>query len=389
MQSPLFKAFSPCMLGGLLVICMLSISANTQAQTASQYGDAVYYADYLNGQRTASGELYNKFELTCAHMTFPYGTLLRVTRVDNNQSITVRVNDRGPFVDGCPACVVDLSWAAADQIGLTLDGKTRVSLTVVGKSATNPKAAYAGSNTNFGNTPTSYNQGSNYYNNNNNTNNNNYNGGNNYGYNPANTPTSYSQGSTNYGYNNNTNQSSNGRSNNTYGFTPANNNQNNNGTSNNYYGYSSSNNNQNTTGQNRQSAFSRNNVNTSSTVYPSNIPQSYGYSSATTSTGSATNQQARKTPATNSDIKWLPAGQSGYAVQLASYGNLENARRQARSWSDRGVSNLYVKQINQSGAKPLYRIVVGPFPSRSAADAEKNSLYTKYQLRGFVTSLNQ
>ncbi len=383
MQSPIFKAFSPYILGGLFVFFMLFFSAPTPAQTASQFGDAVYYADYLNGQRTASGELYNKFELTCAHMTFPFGTLLRVTRVDNNQSITVRVNDRGPFVDGCPACVVDLSWAAADQIGLTLDGKTRVSLAVVGKSATNPKAAYAGTNTNYGNTPTSYNQSSNYYNNNNN-----YNTSNSYGYSPTNTPTDYSQGSTNYGYNNN-NQNTNGSANNTYGFTPANNNQNTNGAANNYYGYSSSNNNQNTTGQNRQSAFSRNNTNANSTVYPSNIPQSYGYTSATTAAGSASNQQARKTPATNSDIKWLPAGQNGYAVQLASYGNLENARRQARSWSDRGVTNLYVKQINQAGGKPLYRIVVGPFPNRSAADAEKNSLYTKYQLRGFVTSLSQ
>ena len=367
------------MLGGLFVFCLLSLSGSTQAQTASQYGDAVYYADYLNGQRTASGELYNKFELTCAHMTFPFGTLLRVTRVDNNQSITVRVNDRGPFVDGCPACVVDLSWAAADQIGLTLDGKTRVSLTVVGKSATNPKAAYAGTNTNYGNTPTGYNQGSNYYNNNN--------AGNTYGYNSANTPTSYSSGSTNYGYSNNNNQNANSASNNTYGFAPANANQNNKAATNNYNGYSSTNNKQNVANQNRQSAFSRNNANSSSTIYPSNIPQSYGYTSATTSAGSASNQQARKSPSTNSDIKWLPAGQNGYAVQLASYGNLENARRQARSWSDRGVTNLYVKQINQAGGKPLYRIVVGPFPSRSAADAEKNALYTKYQLRGFVTSL--
>ena len=92
----------------------------------------------MHGKKTASGELYDKNAFTCSHKTLAYGTILKVTRLDNGKSVNVRVNDRGPFATGL---VVDISKAAAAQIGLLRDGKTRVRLEIVGFSNTNPTAS--------------------------------------------------------------------------------------------------------------------------------------------------------------------------------------------------------------------------------------------------------
>ncbi len=93
-----------------------------------EFGLASYYSDLFHGKPTASGELYDKGKLTCAHKTYPYGTMLRVTRLDNNKSVQVRVTDRGPFISGR---VVEISKAAADAIGLVPDGSTRVKVELV------------------------------------------------------------------------------------------------------------------------------------------------------------------------------------------------------------------------------------------------------------------
>ena len=66
---------------------------------------------YKHGSRTASGEKFNPGELTAAHRTLPFGTKVRVTNVATGKTVTVRVNDRGPFIDGR---VIDVSHAAAD-----------------------------------------------------------------------------------------------------------------------------------------------------------------------------------------------------------------------------------------------------------------------------------
>ncbi len=92
-----------------------------------EFGKAAYYADHLQGRKTASGEKYDKEALTCSHKTHPFGTKLRVTRMDNKRSVVVTVNDRGPFHDGF---VVDLSRKAAEAIGLIKDGVTRVKVEV-------------------------------------------------------------------------------------------------------------------------------------------------------------------------------------------------------------------------------------------------------------------
>jgi|SRR5581483_1049905 len=83
---------------------------------------------YTEGNKTANGETFNTHELTAAHPSLPFGTKLRVTNVSTGQSVTVRVNDRGPYV---PGRVVDVSYAAADQLGMVKGGVAKVKLDVV------------------------------------------------------------------------------------------------------------------------------------------------------------------------------------------------------------------------------------------------------------------
>ena len=96
----------------------------TPAQVASQ-GVASFYTE---GQQTASGEKFDTNDLTAAHPTLPFGTRLRVTNVATGRSVTVRVNDRGPYV---PGRVVDVSHSAADALGMVGSGIAKVKLDVV------------------------------------------------------------------------------------------------------------------------------------------------------------------------------------------------------------------------------------------------------------------
>lgn len=93
-------------------------------QLASQ-GVASFYSE---GTHTASGEKFDAHELTAAHPTLPFGTRLRVTNVATGRSVTVRVNDRGPYVAGR---VVDVSYAAAESLGMVGRGVAKVKLDVV------------------------------------------------------------------------------------------------------------------------------------------------------------------------------------------------------------------------------------------------------------------
>ena len=93
-------------------------------KTAS-HGVASYYTE---GTKTASGEKFNTLDMTAAHPTLPFGTKLRVTNVASGQSVTVRVNDRGPYIRGR---VVDVSYSAADALGMVGKGVAKVKLDVV------------------------------------------------------------------------------------------------------------------------------------------------------------------------------------------------------------------------------------------------------------------
>jgi rare lipoprotein A len=96
----------------------------TDTKTASQ-GVASFYTE---GTQTASGEKFDTHDLTAAHPTLPFGTRLRVTNVATGRSVTVRVNDRGPYV---PGRIVDVSYSAADALGMVGKGVANVKLDVV------------------------------------------------------------------------------------------------------------------------------------------------------------------------------------------------------------------------------------------------------------------
>ena len=96
----------------------------TPTQIASQ-GIASFYTE---GQQTASGEKFDTNDLTAAHPTLPFGTRLRVTNVATGRSVTVRVNDRGPYI---PGRVVDVSHSAANALGMVGSGIAKVKLDVV------------------------------------------------------------------------------------------------------------------------------------------------------------------------------------------------------------------------------------------------------------------
>jgi rare lipoprotein A len=103
-------------------------TATLQAQQLSEIGMAAHYADKLHGKRTAAGELYDKFALTAAHYNLPVGSRILVTRLDNNQSVEVRVNDCCIFTKGR---IVDLSRAAAERIDLIKAGTAQVRVDVI------------------------------------------------------------------------------------------------------------------------------------------------------------------------------------------------------------------------------------------------------------------
>jgi len=90
-----------------------------------EIGNASYYASCMKGRRTASGEICNLSRYTAAHRSLPFGTIIRVTMLQDGKSVIVKVNDRGSYVKGR---VVDLSTAAAQKIGLIRRGIAKVKI---------------------------------------------------------------------------------------------------------------------------------------------------------------------------------------------------------------------------------------------------------------------
>jgi rare lipoprotein A len=121
--------------GGLALLALWLLSAGacsvvrpkgpTLATGRTEVGVASWYGKRHQGKRTASGERFDEHAMTAAHPTLPFGTLLRVTNLENHRSAVVRVNDRGPFVDGR---ILDLSLAAARALGIADEGVARVRL---------------------------------------------------------------------------------------------------------------------------------------------------------------------------------------------------------------------------------------------------------------------
>ena len=90
-----------------------------------QKGKASYYSKRATGSRTSSGERLHHDSLTCAHRTHPFGTMLKVTNVQNGKSVVVKVIDRGPYGRGR---IIDLSWGAAKELGILSQGVAMVTV---------------------------------------------------------------------------------------------------------------------------------------------------------------------------------------------------------------------------------------------------------------------
>ncbi|MBX2873975.1 MAG: septal ring lytic transglycosylase RlpA family protein [Saprospiraceae bacterium] len=335
-------------------------------------GTALYYADYLEGRRTASGEVFKQSELTCAHKTYPFGTWLRVTRLDNQQSVTVRVNDRGPF---CEGCVVDLSKSAAARINLLQAGRAEVKVEAMGVTQTAPTQSTAEQLTARGGTniPQSFSTSSNRI--------------------PStysNVPQSYSSVPQNNTIRRRTttaqssgtstlsqweqdlrNRTSSQVRPRTYSYTsptlssraPANTN-----------------------------AVSDREFTAKGTTARSNVPTNYSWSPNTAIRGDAsrtnTAPSTTRTPeAIPANYSYVPSASSGYGVQVASYANYNNADKRQRTVYAKGINNVFIKQGKSRKGDQVFRVVVGPFSDQGTAAQSLQQLKRTYNMRGFVVNL--
>ena len=97
----------------------------------TEEGNASWYGEPFNGRRASNGEIYDMYKLTAAHRTLPFDTMVRVTNLNNGKSTTVRITDRGPFVENR---IIDLSLAAAREIDLIGPGVASVRVEVLGNN---------------------------------------------------------------------------------------------------------------------------------------------------------------------------------------------------------------------------------------------------------------
>lgn len=103
------------------------------AQGYRQIGIASWYGHPFHGRKTSNGETYNMYAWTAAHKTLPMNTHLLVENLDNGRKVTIRINDRGPFVRGR---IIDLSYNVARKLGVVKKGTARVRLTALGEAVT-------------------------------------------------------------------------------------------------------------------------------------------------------------------------------------------------------------------------------------------------------------
>ncbi|MBD8490188.1 septal ring lytic transglycosylase RlpA family protein [Echinicola sp. CAU 1574] len=110
----------------ILIILIFSSCATSKNQSARvEKGMASYYANKFNGRKTASGEKYHHNQMTAAHRTLPFGTIVQIKNLNNGKTVKVRINDRGPFVRGR---IIDLSKKAARQLDMIREGVVPVEI---------------------------------------------------------------------------------------------------------------------------------------------------------------------------------------------------------------------------------------------------------------------
>jgi len=122
-------------LGGCIAPPMKEgVSQDSWTVVKTQYGLASWYGEEFRSRITASGEIFDPEALTAAHRDLPFNTMVRVINRNNNRSVIVRINDRGPWnekVTGRKGRIIDLSWAAAQEIGLVGPGVVEVKLEIL------------------------------------------------------------------------------------------------------------------------------------------------------------------------------------------------------------------------------------------------------------------
>ena len=116
-----------CILG-TFPACSITDVVEEVPSFRTQVGVASYYAHSLHGNLTANGERYNENDLTAAHKTLPFGTRVEVTNLANGRRVTLRINDRGPFVEGR---IIDVSFRAAQSLDFVQQGLTQVEVKVL------------------------------------------------------------------------------------------------------------------------------------------------------------------------------------------------------------------------------------------------------------------
>ncbi|MFP4681836.1 MAG: septal ring lytic transglycosylase RlpA family protein [Chitinispirillaceae bacterium] len=105
-----------------------NLSPNKTNKGIIQTGKASWYGKKFHGRKTANGEIFDMHELTAAHNRLPFNTKVRVTNLDNNLSVIVRINDRGPFSGNR---IIDLSYAAAKKLNMVKSGLATVSIEII------------------------------------------------------------------------------------------------------------------------------------------------------------------------------------------------------------------------------------------------------------------
>lgn len=113
---------------GTYIINGMHYSPITDSSGFIQVGDASWYGRKFHGRKTANGETYDMYKRSAAHKILPFDTIVKIENLTNSKSTVVRINDRGPFVKGR---IIDLSYAAAKEIGLIGPGVARVRITAL------------------------------------------------------------------------------------------------------------------------------------------------------------------------------------------------------------------------------------------------------------------
>jgi len=129
---------TPLALAGAFVFLLLSAPAAAQSELLKLEAVASYYGAEFHGKPTSSGEIFDMNDLTAAHKTLAFGTILEVTNLESGKKVTVRVNDRGPFVADRE---LDVSKAAAEMLGMITTGTARVSIRRLSGPTAGPQAA--------------------------------------------------------------------------------------------------------------------------------------------------------------------------------------------------------------------------------------------------------